>query len=333
MVGMTVGLVLTGSAIAVVINASRTARDLNESSVQIENGRSAVKTLRDELAHAGFFGISINPQRPGAVLPDPCDTGWSTALADNTDVDDAWPFYVQGFSGAASPPLTCLDSADYLEGTDIVVVRRVETSRIDDLVSLDDLDGHPGVVFIQSMASASRVNVAAGAAATPANTARFDLTQRDGTPADLRRLISRIFFISPYSSQPGDGIPTLKQLELGAVNNPLQETALVEGVENLQLEYGIDDGGVTAGAPDRFVTADEITNAEAWGNVVAVRVHLLMRNLEGSPGYQNDKLYRLGRDGSGGDETVAPQDNIKRRAYALTVRLVNPSIRRKFNSN
>lgn len=51
-----------------------------------------------------------------------------------------------------------------------------------------------------------------------------------------------------------------------------QAQPLVDGIENMQLQYGEDTDATPDGYANRYVRANEITN---WDNVVAVRVSLL----------------------------------------------------------
>lgn len=53
--------------------------------------------------------------------------------------------------------------------------------------------------------------------------------------------------------------------------NPVE---LIEGVENMQILYGVDTNA--NGVADRYLVA---SNAMAWNNVVSVRLHLLIRTL------------------------------------------------------
>ena len=61
-----------------------------------------------------------------------------------------------------------------------------------------------------------------------------------------------------------------------------------------------------------------------WPDVMSVKVYLLARSLERTPGFVDDKSYVLGTAG-----TVATTDTgYKRHVFVQSVRLVNPSARR-----
>jgi type IV pilus assembly protein PilW len=99
--------------------------------------------------------------------------------------------------------------------------------------------------------------------------------------------------------------------------------SVAEGVENLQLEYGLDTN--VDGVPDVFVTADGVdgTAPNLWQNVVAVRLHVLTRSTQPTPGYTDVRTYQLGSVA-----VTPPADGNKRTLMTTTVRLHNVGGRR-----
>jgi type IV pilus assembly protein PilW len=110
--------------------------------------------------------------------------------------------------------------------------------------------------------------------------------------------------------------------------------AIAEGIETMQLEWGLDDGtgGATQGdgVPDNWkadptsgfvAAADQVT---AWQRVTAVKVHLIARNPQPSTGQFTDtRTYVLGSAGST-DNTFGPyNDGYKRHVYSTVVRIAN----------
>jgi type IV pilus assembly protein PilW len=87
----------------------------------------------------------------------------------------------------------------------------------------------------------------------------------------------------------------------------------VEGVENMQLEFGVDfdDDGV----PNRYLSAPD---AGEMRRVVAVKIHLLLRSIVALSGHSDDKVYRLGQ------KVLPPaRDAFLRRVFTSTVLLRN----------
>ena len=127
------------------------------------------------------------------------------------------------------------------------------------------------------------------------------------------------------SDDGGNPIPTLKRLELTDTGGArsMVIVPLVEGIENLQIDYGTDSLGT--GVPNNFVMSPADTTA--WSNVVAAQVYLVARNVESTAGYVDNKIYNMGL-ASTFTPTAAVQ-KYKRHAYSQLVRLENPSARRE----
>ncbi len=298
MIAMTLGLLLMAGIGSIVANSSTSHRELDKTSRQLENGRYAVQALRDDVRHAGFFGEFHYLIVPTAT-PSPC----ATAVA---DILTGMDLPVQGYAGAASAPLTCL--SNYVANTDVLAIRRASTA-VTPVASLVATD-----IYLQTRSD--RLVLDTGADAT-----LFDLTQRDGvTAADIRKYIVHIYYIRSCSdcSGGGDGIPTLARVELN--NGNLNTIApLAEGIENLQLRYGLDDSG--NGTPDRYVALP--ADLTEWSNVVTVDASILARNVETTQGYTDTKSYILG------DVTDTPGGNFKRHVFTNLARVVNTSGRRE----
>ena len=201
----------------------------------------------------------------------------------------------------------------------------------DDILFGDD--GHSyGLTNTTNMGAGNGTNpiVATG------TSTNFTLLQKDNlTQSPIRKLHVHTYFISPCSVGNGSGgactstsdggtpIPTLKRVELVVDSSGarvLDTVPLVEGVENMQVDYGVDSD--SAGAQETWLTTPAAVGD--WANVMSVRVTLLVRNVESSPGYTDPKTYNIGAAG-----TVAPGDSYKRHVYQTVVRLVNPSSRRE----
>ena len=176
-----------------------------------------------------------------------------------------------------------------------------------------------------------------GPAATPSrvdtNPASLTLRQRNCTSTsttpytDLRRMMVHIYYIDA-KNEAGDGIPTLKRIELSDTGT-LATVPLVEGIEYMQVDYGVD--GDNDGVADNYSsTCAACATAENWvaywSNVVSVKLNIVARNIESTAGYTDTKIYSLGLDGT---YTPAVGDHYKRHAYTQVVRLVNPSSRRE----
>ena len=344
MISITLGLLILSTLSAMFVRQNQARNELDKSNRLVENGRYAMELLTNNLRLAGFYGeldpstLAI-PNPTATTPPDPCTTPSSTVL----------PLHVQGYNNltsasngasvntsSVSAKPSCLPSVidgttvlgGIVSGTDILVMRRTETSTkaVAGLtaaapyvqVSLCQYDSDPVVV----------------------GTSGFTLRQKDctnsgtGTIAPVRRFLEEMYFVSScnvYASgqttctpnaDNGRPIPTLKRYEL-ASDGTWRIVSLVEGVQNMKLEYGLDTNN--DGIPDTYTacTGTTCTNTQ-WSNVVAVRIYLLVRNNDSTNGYTDAKTYTLG------STVVGPfNDAYKRHVYSQFVRLVNPAGRRE----
>jgi type IV pilus assembly protein PilW len=145
--------------------------------------------------------------------------------------------------------------------------------------------------------------------------------------ANITPFYVQIYFVSTCSGTDcsaagANSIPTLKRIDVTPAGTAL--TPIVDGVENLQFDFGVDATLPMNGAPDSYEHTP-LTMTQ-WQNVMSVRVHLLARNLDATAGYSDPKTYQLG------PEVVVPASgdaSYKRHAYSELVRLNNPSGRRE----
>jgi len=314
MIGLTIGILLLVVLSALLINNTRARSDLDNSMQQVENGRYAVQLLAGELRHAGFYGEGSATGSTPASLPDPC-------VATVAGLKASLPLPVQGYSQSSSSPLSCLADANFKSGTDILVIRRAMTNKVDS-ASLDS-----ATPYLQSIGSDFKLD-------SGTNASSFTLTTKSGSAAPIHPFAVQIYFISPCS-KPASGTtcsgssddggfprPTLKRLELTSDGTTLSwtTTPLVEGVDQLRVEYGIDTDG--DGVSDSYTATP--SSLSDWTNVASVRLHVLARNTRETLGYTDDKQYTLG------DITVGPaNDKYKRHAYSEAIRLMNVSGRRE----
>jgi type IV pilus assembly protein PilW len=331
MISIALGLMILTAVITVFVNTSAARNEVERTSRQIENGRYAVELLSDDLRVAGFYGemgVTTLPAVGALADPehDPCSTNaghWGKAMN----------FHVLGFDNGAGVP-ACVP-ASLKAGTDVVVVRRVKTCAA-------------GVAGCEAVAatkpylqvSLCDTEMAVNPFVVALGSGGFPLRIRDcATRAAQRQYLVNIYFISTDNGA-GQSIPTLKVMKLMEPSGGgMVETALVEGIEEFNVEYGIDtDGDGTVDAyttdPAAFTgnpagSCGTCTPESNWRNVLTVQFHILARNLDKSPGYTDDKTYGLGRNAALAPITVGPfSDGYRRHIYTGLVRIANAAGRR-----
>ncbi len=364
MIAMTIGLMITAGLVTIFANTSNSQQELRRTAQQIENGRYAMDVLTQDFQVAGFFGSFRKIVAPTAA-PDPC----SLVL---TDIQNSINMPVQAYNAAtisSTPTLpsscaTYLPTSNLQPGSDVVVIRRADTTRL----AIGTVTP-AGQVYSQANPSMIDIHLgggtttctsrADGSAATVTRRLQYptatDMCPTTASPAGyIRQFDVHIYFVAPCNipstgtlcdaaADGGTPIPTLKRLELtssGGVT-AFKTTNIAEGVEFLKLGYGIDDtpntvntdtGLIGDGSPDHYTLAPSLAE---MSNIVTARIDLLVRNPEPSAGFTDTKTYALGVDpvvNTNPAVTIPAtilNTSYRRHVYSAEIRVVNMSSRKE----
>ncbi|MDE0931036.1 MAG: PilW family protein [Halioglobus sp.] len=286
MVSMLLGVILSTGFVSTYLGAKRNAFYDEQMARMQENGRYAMRLLSRELAMVGFYaGVpSVDGVVPVPVGGDCSHQNWAL------NVENALQF-VNDYPGNSVPvsqnatAFTCLDSAAIQLNTDLLAIKRTagEASLRHGVVA-DGLTASTGEVWY--------FRLALGGSAEWEKLRPIDLLDLSIAVPSLSywEAVSKIFFIRRYSESDfqGDAIPTLCMETLAG--DKMISRCLVEGVEDLQFEFGIDTDA--DGVPNQYKSAP--TGNEMRYAVVA-KIHILLRSISMIPGYKDKKSYALGQ--------------------------------------
>lgn len=360
MVASAVGLMIMAAILTLYLNVTRTNDEMAKTNALIENGRFAIQLLQDDIAHAGFWDGYMPDFDDLTRTAEPVDhfTG-----IPNLCLNFPWNadqrkrrlgVVVQTIDSVASASGCSTLLSGIKSGTDILVVRYANTLPV---CRAGETVGCEAEVAGKLYFQASRCTTDA-AKYVLAKTGLV-LRERDCTTlARKRRLIYHVYYVRGYAVEAGDGIPTLMRSEFDLDGELQAPVALIEGVDRFRVELGIDkksrngtdiimgdrykaaldledDDDLLSppvnrgdGSPDEFVhcgsgTGSTSCNADMLVNVVAVKLHLLIRSQTATSGYADSKSYILG------GQTVTANDGFKRHVFSTVVRLNNVSGRRE----
>jgi type IV pilus assembly protein PilW len=323
MVAITVALILMAGVIQLFVGNKQAYRLQEGAALLNENARFARQQLEYALRMAGHWGGALPSETQPAPVGDTGTLGCAGAPVYQAAIGAM--IGLEGFesTGTAAggsgnaPPLDCaLSDYGYRPGTDVLAVRYAGDARLcmaaateeACVAALETTDGGiPVLVRTRVGAGKSEIFRATDAgtlyasSGSTANAAlRFAAAAGDTlTNPDLtatHRFHYEIYFVTHCGTRRGaaridcsvrqNPTPTLARLRLEG--QALVAEDLVEGVEALEMRFGLDDNGDYA--PDRFLDATALRSADAlgldaaagtkalWNRVVAVRVGLLIRN-------------------------------------------------------
>lgn len=290
MIAMTLGLIIVGAVGWVYVNTARTYR-LQDGAARLQEGaRFAFETMSNDLRMAGTTGCGFNTkinvinstawfnklfEQPLAGAEKDGIVGSVTEFSDALRVvrADVSREYAIATHDLATSTFT-LTAAHNLSGGELLVAT----------------DCQHAAVFQASAASGSTVNHLTSG--TPGNL-NANLGMPLGTPYTYSAANgSRIYVVRAttyYVATNPAGVPALYRLRLGGTEE------LVEGVDNLQITFGVDNTTAEDGVVDlvngiAYLTAAQIESAaagvkgasadERWKRVKSVKVSLVMRTIE-----------------------------------------------------
>lgn len=293
MVALTIGLIILGAVTSLFVVSKSSYNTLQGLDALQENGRYAVRALTDDVRLAGYAGLvydpaSISPKVYSTTVTNQCAANWVDigqsifGINANTATHNANPY-----SG------TCIPATKYKAGTDILILRHANPQ----------VTTTPAANTIYMLTQLDRADFFTGTG-VPAGT----------SPSSIHEVNIHVYYIRPYATVAGDGIPTLVRSTL--IPGPtMVEQPLVEGIENMQVSYGIDTTTPGDNVVDQYVTAANVTN---WAQVVSVRIEFLVRTPSSEGTYTNNNSYTLG------DITIpAANDRFRRGLFSTTIMLRN----------
>jgi type IV pilus assembly protein PilW len=323
MVALAIGMVVSGSILAVYINTSRNfAMDERYSRMQ-ENARYALRVLGEDMVMADFWGKLISTDTVSTALS--ATAGDCGDAPDLFDADTALLFNNGHDAGAVAHFAPCATVSGTRQGnSDVLVIKRVEGSPTAmSFVDAADTDGDGNTAEI----------ITTGTGALQNGTVYLRTNGTDGSLIDDARAANppavgwsdwlyrpRLYYVRDHFDTAGDGIPALCRIDIDDTELD-EQSCLAEGIEDLHVEFGIDTD--LDGDANRYTSTPTVAEMES---AVSARIHLLVRSTDPVPFYTNSKSYQLG------DAAVpAANDSFLRNVFSTTVALRNPLSRNLFN--
>lgn len=305
MIAVTLSMLLGLAIVTVFVNNTHSFdQDDNIARMQ-DDARHALREIAFDIGMAGNYA---ELHMPDAVLPD-------GALAIGADCGPSgevnWMYRTveagtgnslsliaidNATSATASAAHTCFQSGELLEGTDIVSIKRVAGGSTAAPVATNvylKTNGTVGVLYNGPAPTAPPVAV--------------------GAPLADWEYRPSIYYIRQFANAPGDNIPTLCKKSLRGPGPGMTTECLATGIENLQIEYGIDTSD--DGHPNVFMTNPTLADMQS---VVSARIFLVARTTEIDTRYTNNKTYSVSNA-----PNFSPGDSFHRRVFSTSVSIQN----------
>lgn len=300
MIALVLGLLVVAAVTQIFISNKQTYRVTEAHSRLQDNARFAIEVLSRDIRSAGYSGCrtveNINlvtiadAPIPGNINANTIITGsnaetsstWSPALpgtlgavVGGTDVitlqhTSSCGGNLVGNVGSSNANIQIFaPNACNLSANDVLMISDCEDAHIFRATNVSNGTGQQTIAHANSANQANHfcTSYAALPQAGACSTGNAKLYDYD---SELLKFSATTYFIRLGAG----GTPALWSYEVGSAT--IQE--LVEGVENLQVLYGMDDNNDDI--VDRYVDAKVVNDAGEWNLVLSARISLLMATLE-----------------------------------------------------
>jgi len=286
MIALALGMLITLAVIQVFLASKTTYRTQSAQGLLQENGRFALGFISNEVRMAGYAGCAnIERVKAGMIVASPPSDvlfALDKVIGGENDVGSAGGQY------RAAP------------GTDTITVRkaspgvRLAGNMAANNANVQVVNNAPGFVRgdIAIISDCSAIDVfritnnpggsnGQQVTLTHANGANSSnrLSKVYGSDAEVMAFESIAYFVKATGRTTAGGAPInalwIRKRQAGSATAALQMYELVEGVENMQIEYGVDTNNDRRA--DIYRSASAISN---WGRVVSAKISLLMQSLE-----------------------------------------------------
>jgi len=273
MVAMTISSVLILGSIQMYTQARSNYRTMESVARMQENLRFSVDILDDDVRLAGFWGKAGSANAEllnGDTVTITCDGVDVTDFVMNTEVpNDNRVTPIEGLQQFDDLPDGCQGTKPR-DNSDVLIVRHA-------VVAEDPPVGaQPNVVQVQSNSSLGTF---------------FDDGVAPTADATINNQIFDVSFNAYYVSDESkydENLPSLRRLSL--VGNRIEDQEIIPGVENLQVQLGIDTTG-SLDDPQIEMYVDGDDPRIGTGTIVSARLWLLVRSEtnEAGLGYEDTK--------------------------------------------
>ncbi|MBL4940403.1 MAG: PilW family protein [Colwellia sp.] len=308
-IALSIGLVIFAGVMSVFVGMRTTTNETSSYGELQENGRFAISVLSDDLLRQDFWGDYTGTIDLASVNPVP-DAPAGECTGDGIN-NGTFPLSAGRFRTLWGETVT---SATILSGcrddakidSDVLQLKRVVSSPL----ALNPGDIAPvGNFYLISNINNGTI-FAAGAVPVVQNSQVWEYQHH-------------IYYVRE-ETQGSNTVPVLMQ---GRLANTLAFSPIIDGIEMIRFEYGIDtetDPTIAGyGIVNAYVAAADMTEA-LWDNatsrILSVKIYVLARGIQPDVKYENNNTYQLG------DFEYIPNDNYRRLLFSSTVTLYNAGI-------
>lgn len=321
-IALAIGLVIFAGVLSVFVGMRTTTSETSSYGELQENGRFAISVLSDDLLRQDFWGDYTGTVDLASINPVPAaPSGECIGGGINNGTFPVATGHFRTLWGETVTNSTILSGCrdDAKVGSDILQLKRVVST------SLIQRDGAGNPILDLN---GNQMPITVG----PAGNYYFVSNMNNGTlfaagavpaaveNAQVWEYQHHIYYVRE-ETQGNNTVPVLMQAQLSST---LSFAPIIDGIEMIRFEYGIDtetDPTVAGyGIVNAYIPANSMTDA-LWNNatsrIISVKIYVLARGIQEDRKYENENTYQLG------SFNYVVDDNYRRLLFSSTVTLYN----------
>ena len=305
MIALTLSMILSVAIVTVFTDNSYSFKQDENLSRMQDDARHALREIAFDIRMAGHYAdlhlpASVAADGALAIGTDCGPTGEANWMYRTVEAGTGNSMSLMAIDNATNAAVTsahsCFLTDEILEGTDVVAVKRVAGG--------NTAVPQGGNVYLKTNGVVGYLYNGPTPAAAP-----FTVS----APSADWAYRPSIYYIRQFAFTPGDNIPTLCRKSLRGVGPAMTTECIATGIENLQVEYGIDTS--SDGHPNVYISNPNLTQLQ---DVVSARIFILARTTEIDTRYQNNKTYSISNS-----PDLVPGDSFHRRVFSTSVSIQN----------
>lgn len=310
-IALAIGLVIFAGVLSIFVGMRTTVSETSSYGELQENGRFAISVLSDDLLRQDFWGDYTGSIGLANITPVPAaPVGECIGGGVNNGTFPLAAGHFRTLWGQTVTNATILGGckSDAKLGSDILQLKRVISLPLG--LAVGDTAAAGNYYFISNMDNGAIFS--AGIVPDIKNSRVWEYQHH-------------IYYVRE-ETQGSNKVPVLMQ---GQLSSTLSFAPIIDGIEMIHFEYGIDteiDPTVPGyGIVNAYIPASGMT-AALWDNaatrIISVKIYVLARSIREDNKYTNTNTYQLGST----TFTPSANDKYRRLLFSSTVTLYNASI-------
>ena len=303
LIAIVIGLFLIAATFSVLAISSASVRSTGQMTQLQEAARLALRLLEEDLTQAGFFAdlsaIDLSPNTNTTLHGSAAGVDCVGGGRNNSTFPNGIGHFRTLWAArrGSQPAISCETAA--IEGSEVLQLKRLRGNVVTDTLVSDRVYG---------LLNLNELHFFTGEQVAPAIAG-----------GRIYEYQHRVYYVKHNANS----IPTLYRHSLSSTALMGVAEPLVEGVEMMRFEFGIDINGDSA--VDAYLKTSDVTDS-LWdqhrdAEIISVQVHLLLR------AFQQDSAFKAGVTRTypmpGGTVSV-PDDGYRRKQVSTTVVIRNP---------